>query len=47
MDAIPNYNPSPLLTDRPAIAATPVSLPSTPAPIPTPMAPRTHQISAA
>ena len=35
VDAIPNYNPSTVLTDRPAIAATTVRLPATPTPIPT------------
>jgi O-antigen biosynthesis protein WbqV len=46
VDAIPNYNPSALLTDRPAIAATPVRLPTTPTPIPA-MTAQSHQISAA
>jgi hypothetical protein len=46
IDAIPNYKPSPLLTDPPAIAATTVRLPTTPAPIPA-MTAESHQISAA
>jgi len=46
VDAIPNYKPSPLLANRPAIASTTLRLPATPTPIPA-MAPHSQQISAA